>query len=209
MNTISKVLNKKPYYSKDTEQRVMKAVEKLGYVPNSIASSLRAGHSKTVAIVFDDLINPFYSVMTLSIGRTLAQSCYDVMMFSNYGVSSFLDFALFNKIVARKIDAVVSFLEPQPDLVETIVNSEIPFLPVGRTVNDKRIDALYSDDVVGGRKATDHLIERGHKKIAYIGAHPAVSADNHRFTGYCQSLKMHGIEYRPEYVAYFFRFSYL
>lgn len=131
----------------------MKAVEKLGYVPNSIASSLRAGHSKTVAIVFDDLINPFYSVMTLSIGRTLAQSCYDVMMFSNYGVSSFLDFALFNKIVARKIDAVVSFLEPQPDLVETIVNSEIPFLPVGRTVNDKRIDALYSDDVVGGRKA--------------------------------------------------------
>lgn len=107
MNTISKVLNKKPYYSKDTEQRVMKAVEKLGYVPNSIASSLRAGHSKTVAIVFDNLINPFYSVMTLSIGRTLAQSCYDVMMFSNYGVSSFLDFALFNKIVARKIDAVV------------------------------------------------------------------------------------------------------
>ena len=207
LNTISKVLNKKPYYSKETERRVMQAVEKLGYVPNSIASSLRAGHSKTVAIVFDDLINPFYSVMTLAIGRTLAQSRYDVMMFSNYGLSSFLDVTLFNKIVSRKIDAVVSFLEPQTELVETIVNSKIPFLLVGRNIADERIDSLYSDDIDGGRKATDHLIERGHKSIAYIGAHPAISADNHRFTGYRQSLEAHGIQFRPEHVAYFSDFQ--
>ncbi|MDE5896370.1 MAG: LacI family transcriptional regulator, partial [Clostridia bacterium] len=207
LNTISKVLNKKLYYSKETEQRVMKAVEKLGYVPNTIASSLRAGHSKTVAIVFDDLINPFYSVMTLSIARALAQSRYDVMMFSNYGASSFLDHVLFNKIVSRKIDAVVSFLEPQPELTDSIVNSRIPFLLVGRTANDGRIDSLYSDDVAGGKIATDHLIERGYKQIAYIGAHPEISADKHRFTGYCQSLEANAIPYRPEYVAYFSDFQ--
>ncbi len=203
LNTVSKVLNKKPYYSKATEKRVMQAVAKLGYVPNSIASSLRAGHSKTVAIVFDDLINPFYSVMTLSIAQSLSQSHYDVMMFSNYGVSSFLDSALFNKIVSRKIDAVASFLEPQPDLVDTIVASKIPFLLVGRTLNDSRIDAIYSDDFDGGRMATDHLIERGHRKIAYIGAHPAISVDANRFSGYKKSLEDHAIAFRSEYVAYF------
>ncbi len=202
LNTISKVLNKKPYYSKATETRVMEAVEKLGYIPNAIASSLRAGRSKTVAIVFDDLINPYYSVMTLSIARVLAQSRYDVMVFSNYGASSFLDVTLFNKIVSRKLDAVISFLEPQPELTETIVRSGIPFLLVGRKGNDARIDALSSDDVAGGRMAVNHLIERGHTRIAYIGAHPAISADAERFQGYCEALAAHGIPQCDDYVAY-------
>ena len=59
VNTVSRVLNKKPYYTKEVEEKVTAACKELGYIVDMNASGLRSGSTHTIAILFDDLINPF------------------------------------------------------------------------------------------------------------------------------------------------------
>lgn len=206
-NTVSKVLNKKPYYSKEVEEKILKAVKELGYIPNTIAANLRRGSSNTIAIVFDDLINPYYSFMTFTIAQILSKNKYNLMMFTNFGESSFLEPDLLSQIMSRKTDAIISFIEPDGDSVEMILKSNIPFLLLGRNMQEKGIDSLYSNDCEGGRIATTHLIETGHKKIAYVGAHPDISIDKMRFSGYKKALEENNIQFNPQNVCYFSDFK--
>ena len=60
VNTVSRVLNKKPYYTKEVEEKVTTACKELGYIVDMNASGLRSGSTHTIAILFDDLTNPFY-----------------------------------------------------------------------------------------------------------------------------------------------------
>ena len=59
VNTVSRVLNKKPYYTKEVEEKVNAACKELGYIVDMNASGLRSGSTRTVAILYDDLVNPF------------------------------------------------------------------------------------------------------------------------------------------------------
>lgn len=204
MNTVSKVINEKPYYTKEVEKKVKKAISELGYIPDSVASSLRRGTSKTVAIVFDDLINPYYSMMTLTIAQHLSNASYDLMMFSNYGQSSFLDKSLLLKVIGRKVDAIISFLEPEKDAIEVITRLNLQFLLIGRKVNSSVIESVCSMEDVGGEIATTHLIEKGHNDILYVGAHPEISTDVLRFNGYKKALEKNNIDFNPANIGYFY-----
>ena len=76
VNTVSRVLNKKPYYTKDVEARVNAACKELGYIVDMNASGLRSGSTRTIAILYDDLVNPFYSYTTDIISKRFEKSGY-------------------------------------------------------------------------------------------------------------------------------------
>ncbi len=208
INTVSKVINKKPYYTKEVETKVLNAIKELGYIPNSIAKSLRRGSSHTIAIVFDDLINPYYSLSTLTLAQKLSNYKYDVMMFSSFGKSILLDYRLLTKIISRNVDAIISFLEPEPEAIELINKQDLPFLLFGRTTDvSQNVVSVCANDFEGGYIATQHLIDKGYTKISYVGADPLISADKKRFEGYKSALKENGIEFCPQYIGYFSQYK--
>ena len=65
VNSVSHALNDKSDISPATKERVAEAAKRLGYVPNLASSALKKGKSRTLAIVFDNLFNPYYNIMTL------------------------------------------------------------------------------------------------------------------------------------------------
>ena len=170
VNTVSRVLNKKPYYTKEVEERVTEACRALGYIADRNASGLRSGSTRTIAIVFDDLVNPFYSYTTDIISRIFEESGYNSIIFSNNARSPYMDNDLIRSVLSRKPDGILSFLEPGEDTVGFIHDSGIPFVIFGRDGAPYGLRGVDADEVFGGRLAGEHLVSRGYRNLAYIGS---------------------------------------
>lgn len=202
VNTVSRVLNKKPYYTKEVEEKVNAACKELGYIVDMNASGLRSGSTRTVAILYDDLINPFYSYTTDIISKRFEEHGYNCIMFSNNDRSPYVDYDLMRSVMARKPDGILSFLEPAEDMVDFIKNSGIPFVIFGRDGAPYGMVGVDADEVYGGRIAGEYLLSRGYENIAYIGSWHEIKVCQDRRQGIEEALAEKGISLSPDHVYY-------
>lgn len=202
VNTVSRVLNKKPYYTKEVEEKVNAACKELGYIVDMNASGLRSGSTHTIAILFDDLVNPFYSYTTDIISRRFEEKGYNSIIFANNGRTAYVDYEQMRNVMARKPDGILSFLEPEPDMVEFIRNSGIPFVIFGRDGKPYGMMGVDADEVYGGKLAGWHIADCGYTKPAYVGSWHDVKVCLDRQRGFEEALAERGMVLPPENVFY-------
>lgn len=202
VNTVSRVLNKKPYYTKEVEEKVTTACKELGYIVDMNASGLRSGSTHTIAILFDDLTNPFYSYTTDIISKRFEEKGYNSIIFSNNGKSAYVDYDMIRSVVARKPDGILSFLEPAADMVDFIKDTGIPFEIFGRDGKPYGMHGVDADEVYGGHLAAQHLLECGYKKFAYVGSWHDVKVCLDRQKGFEEGLAEGGASVYPSHIYY-------
>lgn len=202
VNTVSRVLNKKPYYTKEVEEKVTEACRALGYIADRNASGLRSGSTRTIAIVFDDLVNPFYSYTTDIISRIFEEHGYNTIIFSNNARSPYLDYDLIRNVLSRKPDGILSFLEPAEDTVAFIRDTGIPFVIFGRDGAPYSMRGVDADEEFGGKLAGQHLVSRGYKNLAYIGSWHDVKVCLDRQRGFADALESAGLTLDPSHIFY-------
>lgn len=200
VNTVSRALRDKDDIGKNTKITIKQIAEKLGYIPNSLASSLRSGFSYTVAIVFDNLINPYYTIMTEKIHRQLDSLGYATMIFAAYNYMFNLD--SLNPIISRKVDGIISFLEPSSEVIDICKKNKIPLVLLGRKNTQLAIDTVSTDDYRGGFKVGELLIEKGVKNVGYIGAPREIECSVRRQTGLRDAYIKHNLPYNEENIRY-------
>lgn len=205
-NTVSRVINNRPYFSKEVEEKVKQAIDKLGYISNASASALKSGSTRTVAIAYDDMLNPFYSYMTSIMAKRFSQEGYDSVIFSNHGRSAFIDRDMLRKILARNPDAIVSFIEPATETKSLLAEYAVPFLVFGRDGSVSGFDSVCADEVEGGKLAGRHLGALGRSAYYYIGSERTVKVCTDRLEGYRAGLSEYGVTLPDENV--FFRKEY-
>ena len=152
--------------SEATRRRVKEIAEKLNYVKNSAASSLRSGGTKMIAVVYDNPLNVYFSFMTAYLHECLKAEGYSIIMMVE-PVRRFSS-ELYLSVVSRNVDGVLSFIEPSEDLGDTIETYGVPVVLVGRRSEVKNVDCIYTDDENGGRAAARYLADGGAKKIACL-----------------------------------------
>lgn len=202
VNTVSRVLNKKPYYTKEVEEKVTAACKELGYIVDMNASGLRSGSTHTIAILFDDLINPFYSYTTDIISKRFEENGYNTIIFSNNGKSAYVDYEMMRSVMARKPDGILSFLEPEEDMVDFIKQTGIPFVIFGRDGSPYGMVGIDADEEYGGYLAGKHLLDRGYRKLAYIGSWHDVKVCLDRERGFERALAENEMKLDPSRVFY-------
>lgn len=202
VNTVSRVLNKKPYYTKEVEEKVTTACKELGYIVDMNASGLRSGSTHTIAILFDDLTNPFYSYTTDIISKRFEEKGYNSIIFSNNGKSAYVDYDMIRSVMARKPDGILSFLEPAADMVDFIKDTGIPFEIFGRDGKPYGMHGVDADEVYGGHLAAQHLLECGYKKFAYVGSWHDVKVCLDRQKGFEEGLAEGGASVDPSHIYY-------
>ncbi len=170
INTVSRALKNKEDISVATREYVQKLALEMGYIPDVVASSLRSGFTKTIGIMFDNINNPYYMIMTDLIHQELKKDGYDIMIFTASGDRARFDMDSFQKIISRRIDGIISFLKPTEEVVKAIHMNKVPFVILGREGDDINIDSVYTNDFQGGYEIGRYLYEKGHRKIGYIGA---------------------------------------
>ncbi|HEV2662361.1 MAG TPA: LacI family DNA-binding transcriptional regulator, partial [Ktedonobacteraceae bacterium] len=198
--TVSRVLSNGLHVRPQVRERVMAAVEQLGYRPNLIARSLRAQQSSTIGLIVSDIRNPFFT----SISRAVEDTVYE------QGFSLFLcntdedpeKEAIYLKLMRDESVAGVIFSPTRQTATNfTWASIGFPIVVVDRFVTGSDIDIVLLDNVDAGYRLTTHLIERGYRDIAAICGDMSTTG-RERYAGYEKALHEHGLSASAEHVKY-------
>jgi len=201
--TVSRVLNESGYVRDTVRSRVLAAVEELRYIPNANARNLKTRQSRTLGIVIGDLLNPYSAALADAVQRVAMDRGYATFVSSAASDDveseiSVLD-AFHRQRVAGLIVATLPTAASDQKLLR-LAEHRLPLLLVGRTLAHPRVDAVSANFRRGGLLCTQHLIEFGHRRIAFIGARLSDAPRVNRLRGYLDGLEQAGITVREDYV---------
>jgi LacI family transcriptional regulator len=199
--TVSRVLNESPAVRSDTREKVLAVMKDLDYVPNLTARRLSLGRTLTIGIALPFLTLPSFVERLRGVQFTLADSEYDLALFSAE-VPQKIEDCLSNLLGQARVDgAIIVSFQLNDDQIKRLRHGKIPVVLID--AQHPKMNVVYVDDVVGGRMATQHLIDLGHRRIAYLSDYLENPFNfvsmKHRYRGYHQALEEAGIEVNSDY----------
>ncbi len=197
-STVSLVLKDSPLIPGDTAARVREAAARLGYVVNRRASQLRAGSSNMIAVVINDLMNPFFAEILVGIERRLVDAGYVVLMAHTNEDTSRQEKVL---RTMREQGAAGLILCPAygtpGTLPQEIHEWGTPLVVMVRTLGPGDYDFAGADNERGVYEATKHLLAAGHRRIGFLGGQTGVVLEQ-RLNGYKAALADYQIKLDPD-----------
>ena len=193
-STVSRVLNPetRSMVSVAVADRVTKIANEMGYARSTLAYGLRTGRTQTVGVVIPDLTNPLFPPIIRHIERTLADQGYIAILADSDNDQS-NEMAIVQSLRSRNVDGLILATAHRLDsVVSTCVEDHIPLVLVNRTIDAHSVTAVINDDEHGIELAVSHLIELGHKSIAYLGGPQDTSTGHDRFLAF-KKLKRTGM----------------
>lgn len=188
-STVSRVLNDSGYVSQETRRRVLAAVEELSYVPNVHAERLRTGTSKTIAFIVIELTNPFWAEVARGVEDAVWQNGYDLILRNTAGDPE-RELAAIRGFRRRQVDgAIFPWLQEGWDELKALDEKGVSIVVLGSAPEEYGFDAFTIDNVRGGYLATEHLLQLGHKRIAFVSA----DFTRERERGYRMAMEKYGV----------------
>lgn len=190
IKTVSRVVNGETNVSPALAGRVRAAVESLGYAPDPLASRLRRGRGPigAVAVVVEDVANPFSAVMHRAVADAMAARGV-VTLSASYDKDPGGERAAVLAFTSRRVDGVILMptTADHPWLDELRENGTEVVL-VDRPVAGLRADVVMSDHRAAARRATTHLLRHGHHRIGFLADAPDVYTAAERLAGFDEAL---------------------
>lgn len=188
--TVSLVLRNSPRVAAETRDRVLEAFEQLGYVYNRHAASMRSNSTQTVAVVVNDITNPYFSTLIRAIEATLGRQGF-VTFLGNSDESAERQTWFLETVRQHNIDGIVICPAETTTAadVRRVLAWRIPVVFASRYVQGVDVDYVGVDNHRGMALATSHVIGLGHRRIAMVGGHSRSSTGRERQTGYLEALE--------------------
>lgn len=190
LKTASRALNREPNVAPSTGRRVRDAADLLGYRLNGIARELRRGAtSALVGLVSGDLTNPFYSAVASGIERELRQHGL-LLVTANNDEDAFLERSLVDAFLERRVRALLVIPSGAEHHYLSIEGTRgVPFVFLDRPPDGLSADAVLIDNPGGACAATEHLLARGHRRIALIADLARMAPQRGRIEGFQQAMR--------------------
>ena len=204
VGSVTRALNSYPHTSEELKNRVMAAAEELGYQPASLANSLRRGESNSIGFLVGTIANPVIATIFEAAAEALGDNGYAIMLVSSRNKAD-LDIAYLRLLANRQVNGLIvsSAAESQDRSSALINNLGIPTVMLDRSIPfGEKIYAVQSDHFSGARDGVHHLINQGHRHIAFIGGPENFYPTQQRFLGYSKALDEAGIPLRREIVRF-------
>ncbi|MHC2995661.1 MAG: LacI family DNA-binding transcriptional regulator [Candidatus Atribacteria bacterium] len=193
INTASRAINNKTDINEETKKRVLKVAQELGYVRNATAVALRTKKTGTLGVVIADNRNPFYAEVLNGMEMAAREKNYHIILANTQRDYKKEEEAI-NLLLAKRVDGLlITPVQDRDDDIKKLIESNIPFVIVGRDFENIEVDTVYNDEVKGGFLATEYLIKKGHKRIVLIDGFLYKSPARGRLEGYKKALKKYGI----------------
>jgi len=186
--TVSRVINPGAKVSEKTRQKVLDAMQQLGYQPNSIAQSLATRSSNAVGVLVSELHGPFFGAMLSAIEQSLKAAGKFVMVAAGHSKEEQEREAI-RFLVSRNCDALIVHVERLSDkfLVDHDHNTT-PIVVMNRKVRGLAEQCFSLNNELGGYLATKSLLKHKHKRIAYISGPLDWVDAKQRFAGHKRAL---------------------
>lgn len=191
-SAVSRAFTKDASISPDLRDRVLQAAERLGYKPNAMARTLITRRSGIVGIVMGDLTNPFYPEVLELLSRRLQKNNLQTLLF-NVPQGKEVDDEL-PLLLQYQVDAVViTSATISSAMAKTCAARGIPVVLFNRYVPGSGVHAVSCDNYEGGRLVARYLVERGHRRLAYVAGKPNTSTTMDRERGFREQLAERGL----------------
>lgn len=199
--TVSKVLNGSTEVSDATRQRVMDAIRRLGYRPNSVARGLRGRRTHTIGLITDDLEGVFTTTMMRGVEEVASAQQVGVFLCNSYGQEA-KERDHLQMLLDKQVDGVIllSGYRVRERGAPAASLQGIPSVYLFQYTHQAPVPCVVPDDVMGARIATEHLADQGRHHIGFINGPPHYEATHDRLDGYQAALRGAGLPVRPELV---------
>jgi len=205
--TVSRVINKNYYVSPEITDRVNKAILECGYVPNSIARSLKNNTTYLIGFIVSDISNSHLMSIARAIENVIRESNYNLLVCSTEN-DPVLEKKYIEAFLSRRISGIILHSTGLLDEYVAEVSKRIPITLVYRKVKSSSFigDWVDTNGKRGAFLLTQHLIQQGHKRIGVINGKMQFSTAQDRYQGYRDALKASGIPIQEE-LQYFGDFT--
>jgi len=196
--TVSKALRDEPDVSAATKAKIKLLAQQTGYVPDSSAQGLRTKTTKLFGLVIPAPTNPVYARIVFAVEERAHELGYDLLIAHTLNKPEREDLCL-RRLLSRRVDGLfitpVYRFEAEARIYQEITARKIPTVLLGPPAPFcKNFPGIEIEEVVASYNATKHLLNLGHKKIAYLTGPSATPWAHERFEGYRRALREAGIE---------------
>lgn len=202
-SSVSRVLNDHPDVSMEMRARVMRASDRLGYQPDFVAQSLRRGATTTIGFLVRDISNPLFADIVKGAETTLRSAGYSMVLTNSLGDPD-LDAEHIRMLRRRRVDGLILSLqsETHPPTLDALRSATVPLVLVDREVPEIQASSVLNDHYVGVRRATEHLLDLGHRRIGFLAGPRDIRASRERYRGYESAHQAAGVSIEPDVVRF-------
>ena len=199
-STVSRALHGSPLISDETVERVRQIAIDMGYFPSAAARSLKTNRSLALGVIVSAIDDPFFSEILQGIEEIAQESGYSMLMAASQRDSE-REQAIVQDMRERHVDGLIicsaSFSVEQR---RKLLDYGIPIVMINNQAAEEYRYSIYHDDVDGSRQVTRHLIELGHRRIAYLGNSLSGRTTLDRLAGLRQEMESAGTTIPDEYI---------
>jgi len=191
--TVSHVINNTRFVSPEARERVLQAMQELGYRPNVLARSLRRGETYTLGLILPDSANPFFAEIARAMEDAAFRRGYNVIL-GNSENDLEKERLYVDVLVTKQVDGLIFVASgDRSRSLEDLVHQDLPVVVVDRQLANVEVDTVLTDNFQGGFQATRTLLELGHRRIGCITGPSHLTPSAQRVIGYRRALEAAGL----------------
>ena len=190
-STVSRILNGTAVVSDDKRQAVEHAIATHGFVPNPVARGLAGGRTLSVGVVTQTMDSPFFGGALRGVEGELSAAGYSPLFVSGHWNAAH-EVRCIDVLRTRRVDGIIVLDGRLADAALTTLAASLPVVVTGRTLKAPGVFSLSFDNFEGARLATHHLLQRGHRRIAFITGDSRHPDARERLRGYRAAMQAAG-----------------
>jgi len=196
--TVSKVMRDEPDISAATKVRIRALAEQMGYTPNSVAQGLRNKTTKIFGLLIPAMTNPVFARVVMAIEEKAYELGYDIILAQSLNQPE-REHAMIRRLLSRRVDGLfvtpVYRLGPTAPIYDELIKRGTPTVLLGhRAPFCSSFVSVETEDIAASITATKHLLDLGHKRIAFLAGPTAAPSSQERLEGYRRAHREAGLE---------------
>ncbi|MDF7661188.1 ribose operon transcriptional repressor RbsR [Erwiniaceae bacterium L1_54_6] len=201
-STVSHVINNNRFVSEQVREKVEHAIRTLNYAPSALARSLKINQTRTIGMLLTASSNPFYSEVVRGVENSCYERGYSLILCNTEGDEERMNRSL-ETLLQKRVDGLLIMCTethlPSADILNRYPS--IPMVMMDWAPFEGRGDIIQDNALLGGELATQHLIDRGYRRIACIAGPQDKTPARLRLDGFHKAMSSSGLPVLPGYVV--------
>jgi len=201
-STISRAFSGSTDINKDTKERILEFAREHNFLPNHYASNLRDKKTKTLAVIVPEIANDFFAQAINGIEEVARKKGFYILLYRTDDVFE-KEVSFVNYLNNGKVDGIIMSVSGEANdhnYMKALAKKNIPVVFFDRIYEDIDVSKVITNDYESSFAATEHLIETGCQRIAYLVVNKSISIGKVRMQGYEDALVKHNIPFNDELV---------
>lgn len=191
--TVSRYLNNRIELPHATSSRIDAAIARLDYRPNLLAKRLSTGKTEAIGLVVPEIREPFFAELASAVEDEADRHGYTILMSSTRSDRT-REIASLNRLHDRHVDGLVMMTNtPDDGTLAALIGRRRNVVLIDEDIPGVKVPRVFVDNVGGAHAATRHLIEAGHRRIAFIGGPIGLFSAEERYAGYLKAMTEAGL----------------